>query len=72
MIRKVSEGGRIAIPVELQRQLAIKEGDKLEFKRAGAYITLSKCDTTICEECRELVDKTDIFCKKCGKKLKNV
>ncbi|MBP3463822.1 MAG: zinc-ribbon domain-containing protein [Clostridia bacterium] len=42
----------------------------MEIKQSGQYVVIGKSDSYICKECGQLVDKIDVFCRNCGKKLK--
>lgn len=70
MIKALDELGRVVIPKMIRKELNLKEGMLLEIKKSGQYIVIGKSDSYICKECGQLVDKIDVFCRNCGKKLK--
>ena len=75
IVRKVDELGRIVLPIEMRRTLAIEEKDALEISVEGSSVILKKykpscvfCDTT-----KDIVVfKGKNICPKCLKELKEL
>lgn len=68
IVRKVDDLGRIVIPIELRKNLEIEIGTPIEIFTEENEIILKKQITKYCE-CGQALEKTDKFCKKCGKKV---
>lgn len=74
VVRKIDNLGRIVFPIELRRNLKIKEGDPISIYVDGQDIILRKyvpgCE--ICGELKELrIINGKSICKECAKKIIN-
>ena len=72
MVRKLDELGRIVVPKEMRRTLAINEGDGIAIYMNGDSIVLSKHSAAcfVCDS-REKVQRLNkgYFCEECYDKL---
>jgi len=67
-MRRIDQLGRVVIPVELRRSLAIREGDLLEIALAGDQLVFRKVapDCAICGRDGDLVEVQDkSLCRAC-------
>lgn len=77
-IRKVDELGRIVIPIDLRRELKIKEKDELEVFKYGDGIFIKKYHVrkrcALCGEVKKLINIEQInsVCQDCIVKVKSV
>ncbi|WP_039242616.1 AbrB/MazE/SpoVT family DNA-binding domain-containing protein [Clostridium botulinum] len=74
MVRKIDDLGRIAIPIELRRNLDITGRNPLEIYVDGEEIILKKYQPAciFCGEAKEVMNyKGKSICKKCLEELKN-
>ncbi len=73
IIRNLDELGRIVIPIEIRKNLNIKEKDPLEISIDHDYILLKKEENT-CVFCNSSTNLEEFnfkyICKDCIKKLK--
>lgn len=68
IVRKVDELGRIVIPKELRRTLAINESDPMEIYTEGDQVILKKYEPTciFCGEGKDVINyKGKNICKSC-------
>lgn len=68
IVRKVDELGRIVIPKELRRTLAINQGDPVEIYVEGEQIILKKYQPTciFCGEGKDVINyRGKNICKSC-------
>ena len=66
--RRVDALGRIVLPAELRRAMAIAEGDRLDIREHDGTIVLSKHNRAcvFCGNCVHLVDRLDRgVCREC-------
>jgi transcriptional pleiotropic regulator of transition state genes len=74
IVRKVDQLGRVVIPIELRRTLAIEQNDPLEIYVDGEYIILKKHEPSciFCENAKDVVSyKGKNICPKCMEELKS-
>lgn len=73
IVRRTDDLGRVVIPKELRRNLAINEGDPLEVFVKGDYIMLKKYEPAciFCGQANEVKSfKGKNICSNCKKELK--
>lgn len=66
MNRKLDPLGRIVIPVEIRKELNLKQDDKMEIIQDGEKIIITKYKDTHCPDCLTRCEHTDNFCRNCG------
>ena len=71
--RRIDELGRIVLPMEIRKNLEIKEGDILEFFTDTSKNIIIKKYTNTCMFCNSqenLIElRNKVICKTCAKKL---
>lgn len=75
IVRKVDELGRIVLPIELRRNLDIKERDALEIYMDGTSVVLKKYQPAclFCEEGKDVVEfNGKNICPSCLVELQNL
>lgn len=73
VVRKVDQLGRIVMPIEIRRNLDVKEGDSLEIFVEADKIILKKYNPscTFCEESGDLTTyEGKNLCRKCIERIK--
>ena len=69
IFRKVDKLGRVVIPREIRKILQINEGTTLDISIEKDGVFIRKTDYESCTICGQVLDKSDTYCRNCGKKL---
>lgn len=69
MIRRLSNDGRILIPMEIRKQNNWKNNEEIEIIEYDNEVILRKYKGNKCNKCNIYVSSSDNFCSNCGNKL---
>lgn len=69
IIRRVDALGRVVIPKEMRISLGIQHDALLNISIERGGLFISKTEYENCTICGQVVEKSDTYCRNCGKKL---